>query len=178
MATSKRQRERQRANRKLRKRECLDLKMIDVNIRALHLLTKGVLRRFVKRDRGYILNVASVAGLLDGGPLMATYYATKSYVVSLTSSIAGELRKSGSHVHVSALCPGPVDTNFNEVAGVSFSLKGLSANACVSYCLKQMNRGRLIIIPGVMPRLGTFCARLVPMGVVLDATARAQASKL
>ena len=155
-----------------------DLKMIDVNVCALHLLTKAVLRDFIKRDKGYILNVASIAGLMDGGPLMATYYATKAYVLSLTSSIAGELKQAGSHVRISALCPGPVDTSFNEVAGVIFAMKGLTTNECVSYCLKQMNRGKLVIVPGLLPRLAATGARFAPRGLVLSSTARAQRSKL
>ena len=69
-----------------------ELDMINVNIKALHILTKEILKDFKKKDRGYILNVASSAGLLDGGPYMAAYYATKAYVTSLTSSIYEELK--------------------------------------------------------------------------------------
>jgi uncharacterized protein len=78
-----------------------ELDMINVNIKALHILTKEILKDFKKKDRGYILNVASSAGLLDGGPYMATYYATKAYVTSLTSSIYEELKEAGSNVHIS-----------------------------------------------------------------------------
>lgn len=78
---------------------------------------------------------------------MATYYATKSYVVSLTSAISEELKEAKSKVHISALCPGPVDTNFNNTAGVSFSLDGISPEACVKSALKGMSKGKLIIIP-------------------------------
>lgn len=124
-----------------------DLDMIHVNIRALHILTKSVLKDMKAHDQGYILNVASSAGLLPGGPFMATYYATKSYVVSLTSAISEELKESKSKVHISALCPGPVDTNFNNTAGVSFSLDGISPEACVKSALKGMSKGKLIIIP-------------------------------
>ena len=121
--------------------------MIHVNIRALHILTKSVLKDMKAHDQGYILNVASSAGLLPGGPFMATYYATKSYVVSLTSAISEELKEAKSKVHISALCPGPVDTNFNNTAGVSFSLDGISPEACVKSALKGMSKGKLIIIP-------------------------------
>ena len=70
-----------------------------------------------KVNRGKILNVASIAGFMPG-PLMSTYYATKSYVVRLSESIREELKKENSKVQISILCPGPVDTNFNKVANV------------------------------------------------------------
>ena len=69
-----------------------ELDMIDVNVKATHILTKELLPGFIKRDCGYILNVASSAGLLPGGPYMATYYATKAYVTSFTSAIYEELK--------------------------------------------------------------------------------------
>ena len=94
-----------------------ELSMIDVNIKAVHLLTKLFLKDMVKRNSGYILNVSSAAGF-GPGPLMATYYATKSYVLNLTEAISYELKEQNSKVVVSALCPGPVATNFNKVAGV------------------------------------------------------------
>ena len=90
--------------------------MLDLNIRAVHVLTKLFLKDMKKRDKGYILNVSSSASFTPG-PLMASYYASKSYVTSLTKSISYELKKTKSHVKVSCLCPGPVDTNFNKVAG-------------------------------------------------------------
>ena len=66
-----------------------ELKMIDTNVTAVHMLTKLFLKDFVAADRGYIMNIASSAGLMYGGPMMATYYASKAYVVSLTSAIYG-----------------------------------------------------------------------------------------
>ena len=103
-----------------------EINMINTNIIAVHILTKLYLQEMVKRDRGYILNVSSIAGILPGGPLMATYYATKAYVVSFTRGIMQELKEKNSNVHICALCPGPVKTNFDNVANVQFSLKGLS----------------------------------------------------
>ena len=85
-----------------------ELNMIDVNINAVHILTKLFLKDFVKRDSGYILNVASSAAF-EPGPLMATYYSTKAYVLRLTTSIYEELRRNKSNVHISVLCPGPVN---------------------------------------------------------------------
>ena len=102
-----------------------ELSMINVNIKATHILTKYMVKTFKKRNRGYIMNVASSAGLLPGGPYMSTYYATKSYVTSLTSAINEELREAKSRVHICMLCPGPVNTNFNNVANVTYALKGI-----------------------------------------------------
>ena len=155
-----------------------EIEMINVNIKALHLLTKEVLRDLVDKDRGYILNVASIAGLLDGGPWMAAYYATKAYVASLTTSIAEELRATASQVHICALCPGPVNTHFNDVAGVRFALKGMTAQACVSAALSGMNRGRLIIVPGFFTKLSAIAAHFAPRRLQTFITARVQRSKV
>jgi len=80
-----------------------EIKMIDTNITALHMLTKLFLIDMVKEDKGYIMNVASIAGFMPG-PLMATYYSSKAYVVRLTQSIRQELFMMKSHVKISALC--------------------------------------------------------------------------
>lgn len=98
-----------------------ELRMIDTNVRAVHILTKLAVRDFVQRGRGYILNVSSSAWDFCRDPLMATYYATKNYVLRLTEALREELRRAGSPVRVCALCPGPVDTEFNKVAGVLVS---------------------------------------------------------
>lgn len=103
-----------------------EIQMIQTNIIAYHVLTKLYLKNMKEKDSGIILNVASIAGFMPG-PLMATYYATKNYVVKLSESIREELRKDKSKVQISILCPGPVNTNFNKVANVEFDLKGLSS---------------------------------------------------
>ena len=112
-----------------------ELDMIDVNIKALHILTKAALKIMKRRNSGYILNVASSAGLFYAGPYMATYYASKAYVTSLTTAISSELKASKSNVSISALCPGPVNTNFNNVANVKFALKGISARECAKVAI-------------------------------------------
>ena len=113
-----------------------------------------------KRDSGYILNVASSAAF-EPGPLMATYYSTKAYVLRLTTSIYEELRRDKSNVVVSCLCPGPVDTNFNEVAGVKFSIKPLSSKYVSEYAIKQMLKKKLIIIPGFKMKVSVFFSRFL-----------------
>ena len=103
-----------------------ELNMIDLNIKAVHLLTKLFIQYFRQKNSGYLLNVASSAAFLPG-PLMATYYATKAYVLRMTEAVWKELQKENSNVKISVLCPGPVDTAFHERANVSFSLKGMKS---------------------------------------------------
>ena len=89
-----------------------ELKLIDTNIRAVHILTKLFLKDFTARDAGYLLNVSSASAFAPG-PLMAAYYASKVYVLHLTLAIWKELRRQNSRVSISALCPGPVNTEFD-----------------------------------------------------------------
>ena len=113
-----------------------------------------------KKNSGYILNVASSAAF-EPGPLMATYYSTKAYVLRLTTSIYEELRREKSNVVVSCLCPGPVDTNFNNVAGVKFSIKPLTSKYVSEIAIKKMFKKKLIIIPGFKMKLAVFFSRFV-----------------
>ena len=137
-----------------------ELEMIDVNIKAVHILTKLFLKDMKKRNKGYILNVSSAASF-QAGPLMATYYATKSYVTKLTLAIYEELRRDKSNVHISCLCPGPVNTNFNNVANVQFSMKSLSSEYVARYAIDKMFQNKLIIIPGIKMKFTIFFNRLV-----------------
>lgn len=154
-----------------------EIDMINVNIKALHILTKEILKDFKKKDRGYILNVASSAGLLDGGPYMAAYYATKAYVTSLTSSIYEELKEAGSNVHISMLCPGPVDTNFNNVAGVTFALSGISASYCARYALSELFKGTLTIVPTFTMKAAVLAGKFAPRKLLIKITAKQQLKK-
>ncbi|MBO5479159.1 MAG: SDR family oxidoreductase [Clostridia bacterium] len=142
-----------------------ELDMIDVNIKAVHILTKLFLKDMVKRNSGHILNVASIAGFMPG-PLMATYYSTKAYIVRLTQSINTELKKDKSNVKISVLCPGPVNTNFNKAANVKFNLKGLSSEYVAKYAINNMLKGKLIIIPGSLIKIARFLAKISPEKLV------------
>ncbi len=137
-----------------------EMKMIDLNIMALHILTKLFLQDMVKRDKGYILNIASSAGFL-AGPVLNTYYASKNYVTKWTMGIYEELRRVKSNVHVSCLCPGPVDTNFNKVAGGSFNMKALSSEYVARYGIDKMFNNKLIVIPGFTVRMGVFFNKFI-----------------
>lgn len=139
-----------------------DLNMINLNVKSVQILTKLFLNDFIEKDSGRILNVSSSAGLTIGGPLFASYYATKAYVSSLTRGIYGELRSIGSKVTISHLCPGPVDTGFNKRAGISkFSSKPLESRYVAEYGIKKMLKGQLTIIPGVMMKLAMFFSKFV-----------------
>ena len=138
-----------------------ELSMIDVNIKAVHILTKLFLKDMIKKDSGYILNVSSSASF-QAGPLMATYYASKSYVTKLTVAIYEELRRKKSKVHVSCLCPGPVKTNFNNVANVKFAMKGLDSDYVAKYAIdKMLKKNKLIIVPGFKMKTLLFFNRFL-----------------
>ncbi len=142
-----------------------ELDMIDTNIKAVHTLTKLFLKDFKEKDSGYILNVSSSAAFLSG-PLMSTYYATKGYVLKLTEAIYEELRREDSNVYIGALCPGPVDTEFNDVANVKFSIQSLNSHDVAEYAINQMFKRKLIIIPGWKMKFIVF-SRLLPRKLLL-----------
>ena len=153
-----------------------ELNMIDLNIVTYHVLTKLFLQDFVKKDKGQILNVASSAAF-EPGPLMSTYYATKSYVYNLSMGIYEELRRDKSNVKINILCPGPVDTGFNERAHVKFRVKSLQSKDVVKYTLKCMKKNKLIIIPGFTIKLGVFTNRLFSRKFIVKCTYKIQKSK-
>ena len=155
-----------------------DLDMIDVNVRAVHILTKLVLRRMKRQGGGYLLNVASSAGLIPAGPYMATYYATKAYVTSMTRAAARELKEEGSPVYVGALCPGPVDTEFNSVANVEFALPGITPEYCADYAIRQMKRRKVVIIPTFTLKAATTLGRFIPQSVYIAIAGHQQKKKL
>lgn len=154
-----------------------ELNMIDLNIVTYHILTKLFLQDFVKRDKGQILNVASSAAF-EPGPLMSTYYATKSYVYNLSMGIYEELRRDKSKVKIHILCPGPVDTGFNERANVKFGVKSLQSKDVVKYTLKCMKKNKLIIIPGFTIKLGVFANRIFGRKFIVKCTYKIQKSKI
>ena len=155
-----------------------ELDMIDVNVKAMHTLFKLMLQKMQKENHGYILNVASSAGLLPAGPYMATYYATKAYVTSLTQAVAQELKENDSKVYVGALCPGPVNTEFNKVANVEFALKGITAEYCVSYALRQMVKRQTVIVPTALMKMSTTMGHMSPRKWSVKITAGQQRRKL
>ena len=153
-----------------------ELKMIDLNVVAYHILTKLFLQDFVRKDKGYILNVCSSAGFM-AGPGMATYYATKNYITKLTMAINEELRVSKSHVVVSALCPGPVATEFNQVAHGMFAIREASSYEVAKYAIDKLMKKKMIIVPTFFMKLTLFFNRFAPYRLSLYITYKIQKRK-
>ena len=154
-----------------------DLELINTNIKAVHILTKYLVKDMEKRETDtYIMNVASSAAF-QPGPLMSTYYATKSYVYQLTEALYCEEKKKKTNVHVSVLCPGPVETNFNNVAGVHFSVKPMMSNVVAKYAIDQMFKNKMLIIPGFKMKCAKFFSRFVSDKFLLRMIYRIQKKK-
>lgn len=153
-----------------------EMQLIDTNIRAVHILTKLFLRDFIKRDSGYLLNVASSAAFFPG-PLLASYYASKAYVLRLSEAIQEELRRKGSAVSVTVLCPGPVRTEFDQVADVRFSVKGMPSRRVAEYAIQKMFEGKRVAVPGPLMKSVRFLERLIPGALVLRGSYHMQKRK-
>lgn len=138
-----------------------ELEMINVNIKANHILFKLFLREFKKRDCGYILNTASAAGFLPG-PWFAAYYASKAYVVRMTYAVAEELRRQNSNVKVCALCPGPVQTEFDQTARVHFSIPAYPSAKLAEHAVREMFGGTLIITETPLHKAAITLGKLIP----------------
>lgn len=145
------------------------LEVLDLNCRALVEATRVFLPAFLERKQGYVLNVASTAGF-QAIPRQAVYAATKSFVITFTESLASELRKTG--VSATALCPGPTETEFLDVAG--YASKGLkvpravlmSADEVAAVGLKAMFKRKSIAIAGLANAAGAYAARVAPRALV------------
>lgn len=154
-----------------------EIKMIKTNIIAYHILMKEYLKEMKKRGSGKILNVASIAGFMPG-PLMATYYATKAYVVRLSEAVREELKREKSKVKISILCPGPVATNFNNVANVKFKLREANSFDVAKYAIKKMEKGKFYIVPGLDVKIGKLGAKIFPTNLVAKVSYMVQKRKI
>jgi short-subunit dehydrogenase len=150
------------------------LEMIDLNVRTLTDLTLRFADSII-RHRGGILNVASIAAFLPG-PGMAVYYATKAFVLSFTEAMRGELRKTG--VRVTALCPGPVPTEFQSragfVPGMDSKVLTVSAADVARAGYEGLMANRQVVLPGFGVRSIPLLLRFVPRAWVLAAVAKVQ----
>lgn len=153
-----------------------ELMMLDVNVKAVHALTKLFLKDMADRNEGTILNVTSIAGFFPG-PLMTSYYAGKAYITSLSLGIYEELRRSKSKVKIAVLAPGPIKTEFDKEAGISKPLKGMDPEKVASYALKKLKQNKLIIIPGSLYRFNRFMIRLIPTKLLLKISYKLQNKK-
>ena len=154
-----------------------EISMIKTNVIAYHILTKLYLIDMKARNSGKILNVASIAGFMPG-PLMSTYYATKGYVVRLSEGIREELKKEKSNVRISILCPGPVNTNFNNVANVKFHMREANSENVAKYAIIKMERGKFYIVPGLDVKLAKIGAKIFPAPFISKITYMIQKRKL
>ena len=154
-----------------------EIQMINTNIIAYHILAKLYLIDMKAKCSGKILNVASIAGFMPG-PLMSTYYATKAYIVRLSEGIREELKKEKSNVQISILCPGPVRTNFNNVANVEFHIREANSMKVAKYAIKQLEKGKFYIVPGLDVKLAKIGAKLTPTPIISKRTYMVQKRKL
>lgn len=154
-----------------------ELKMIDTNVIAYHVLMKLYLKDMKQKNEGKILNVASIAGFMPG-PLMATYYATKSYIVRLSEAVREELKKEKSNIKISILCPGPVDTNFDKVANVKFKLRQANSMEVAEYAIRKLEKGKFYIVPGIDVKFAKIGAKLFPANLVSKVTYMVQKRKI
>jgi len=146
-------------------------RMIHLNISTLTSLTRHALPGMIARKRGKILNVASLAGFLPGGPGMSVYYATKSYVLSFSRGIRRELYGTG--VGVTALCPGATRTEFETTAKAQNTLlfkwtKPMEASAVARAGYQGMRRGCGVVIPGLLNKFMAIGAGFSPTAIVLE----------
>jgi len=150
------------------------LAMVDINVRVLTDLSLRFADSLIKH-RGGLLNVGSIASFLPG-PRMAVYYASKAYVLSFTEAMRGELGPKG--VRVTALCPGPVPTEFQGragfVAGLDSAILNVSAPAVARAGYRGLMSNKRLVMPGVGVRMIPFLLRFAPRGMVLAAVARVQ----
>ncbi len=137
--------------------------MIDLNVGTLVELCHAVLPGMIERQSGAILNLASTAAF-QPGPGMATYFATKAFVLSFSEALHEEVAKAG--VRVTALCPGPTKTEFGEVAGFkgngAFDRISARSGDVVAMGLKALDQGRAVAIPGLANKMGAQAHRLLP----------------
>ena len=154
-----------------------ELEMIDLNVTTYHILTKLFLIDFLKKETGYILNVCSSAGFM-AGPRLSTYYATKNYITKLTLAINEELRQKGSNVSISALCPGPVNTNFNKVAHGEFAINEISPKYVAKLGIDKMFKKKMLIVPTFKMKLTLFFSRFAPLRLQLIIAYHIQGRKL
>lgn len=152
-----------------------DISMINTNVVALHTLTKLYLNEMIKNNNGHILNVASIAAFVPG-PLMATYYSTKAYVLKLCQSIKEELKHKNTNVKISVLCPGPVKTNFEKTANVEFQISKADSYKVANYAIKHLNR--FYITPGIGVKFTRVLSKILPSSLISKFIYKAQKRRI
>lgn len=142
--------------------------MIQLHVVTATKLTKLFLKEMVERNKGKIMNTASLAAFFPG-PMMAVYYASKAYLLSFTQSLANELKNTG--VSITVLCPGLTKTNFQKTVGeeeTKLKFKMSPPEEVAAYAYRSMKRGRIVAIPGVMNLFIAKLSRLIPVKIIAD----------
>lgn len=150
--------------------------MLNLHVVTTTHLTKLLLKGMVKRGSGRILNLSSLAAF-QPGPLMSLYYATKGFILSFSEAIANELKGSG--VTVTALCPGPTKTSFQEVVSCDTSQNKIAFNMAnpkdvAAYGYKSMMKGRAVAIPGGLNKILGTLPRFIPRNMATKIVRRIQ----
>lgn len=153
-----------------------EIDLINTNITAVHVLTKLYLKDMIINNKGHILNVASIAGM-EPGPLMSAYYASKAYVIRMSRAISKELKKEKLNVKISILCPGPTNTNFNNVANVVFKAPTMSSEKVAKYGIDKTLKGKLIIVPGITNKCVRFFSKALPDAILEEGAYHIQRRK-
>jgi uncharacterized protein len=153
-------------------------RMISLNIATLTELMRDLVPDMVQRKTGRVLNVASTAAFMPG-PLMATYYATKAYVLSISEATHEELKGTG--VTVTALCPGPTASGFQAAAAMEDSKlvrgrKIMSAHTVAQQGVKALLAGKPVVVTGFKNKIQALSPRVMPRRFVPGVVRRAQAA--
>lgn len=151
-----------------------ELSMIKTNVMAVHIFTKLFADHM---EKGRILNVSSMAGF-QPTPLLSAYSATKAYVLSLSMAVNHEFKKQRKNIHISTLCPGPVSTEFNQVAGGDMMLKEIPAKKCAEIAIDGLFKNKDLIIPTFTMKLLHAASKLSPYSLVLPIEYKLQSRKL
>jgi uncharacterized protein len=155
------------------------LAIVDLNIRAVVEITLCFLPA-IRAARGKILNVASVAAYFPGGPGMAAYYASKSFILSFSLALSQELHSQS--VTVSALCPGYTTTGFQARAGIGANmglarLPGSTATEVAEAGYAGLIAGRSEIVPGILNKLGISLVPFLPKAQIFAVISRLQQNR-
>ncbi|MHA6246431.1 SDR family NAD(P)-dependent oxidoreductase [Pontibacter sp. CAU 1760] len=154
-----------------------ELDMMQLNMVSLTHLCKLFLEQLPKGQHGKILNVSSTAAFPPAGPYMAVYYATKAFVQSFSEGLAAELEED--NVTVTALCPGPTDTEFKDAAnlegsGIFSQVFVADAKSVAEAGYEGMMDGEVVVIPGIHNKLAVFSMRLAPRSVLRNMVKKVQ----
>lgn len=150
-----------------------DIEMISTNVTSLQMITKHFAK---KMKEGNIVNIGSIAGTAPI-PYMATYGATKAYVISYGMALNYELRKRKKQVYITTACPGPVDTEFDDVAGSKFRWKGMQADKCARKIVKAMKKNKSLYMVGFKTKVAYAGLKILPSCLTLPIEFKLQKKK-